>query len=106
MVTVVSIIEKVFSLSHSWTEKATIGLSWLIHHRSVKILWCPWRSSPLLSKDRITVIWCKIIDNLYDLTHIHANNICQHIAIHEEDGVWNSGDLEVLRELLALINVN
>jgi hypothetical protein len=43
---------------------------------------------------------------LYDLTHIHANNICQHIAIHEEDGVRDSGHLEVLRELLTLINVN
>ena len=60
----------------------------------------------MLSKDRLIEIRCKIIDNLYDLTHIHANNICQHIAIHEEDGVRDSGDLEVLRELLTLINVN
>ena len=104
--TVVSIIEQVFYLSHLWTEKATIGLSWLIHHRSVKILWFPCRSCPLLSKDRIIVARCKIIDNLFDLPHIHANNICQHISIHEEDGVRNSGDLEVLRELLTLINVN
>ncbi len=106
MVTVVSIIEKVFSLSHRWTEKATIWLSWLIHHRSLKILCYPWLSGPILSKDRLIEIRCKIIDNLYDLTHIHANNICQHIAIHEEDGVRDSGDLEVLRELLTLINVN
>ncbi len=106
MVTLVSIIEKVFSLSYCRTEKATIWLSWLINHRCAKILWYPWCSGPLLSKDRLIEIWCKIIYNLYDLTHIHANNICQHIAIHKEDGVRDSSDLEVLRKLLTLINVN